>query len=147
LVGTVSGTVYYSDTNLPARAAQVSIDSYSTDAAGRQVHFAAESRTDLDGRFAIANVPEGNFILRAAAFSAPLEEMKYKPDPNVYVPPGMRLTMIPAQAAGAFAEIPLILASDVSDVSITVADPPGNQEGTAFEPVGSGSPPDTRTPQ
>jgi hypothetical protein len=71
----------------------------------------------------------------------------YKRDPNVYVPPGMPLTMIPAQAAGAFAEIPLIVAGDASDVSITVPDPPGNQEGTVSESPGSGSPPDSGTPQ
>ncbi len=63
LTGTVAGSVYCSDTNLPARRARVSLELESTDASGQEGWNGRNNFTDLDGRFAVANVPEGRYIV------------------------------------------------------------------------------------
>jgi hypothetical protein len=55
--GSVTGTVYCSDTNLPARLAEVVLVPASGDAGTRLT-----AATDLEGRFAIAKVPEGRYF-------------------------------------------------------------------------------------
>ena len=61
--GTVNGRVYCADTNLPARLAQVSLDAYSTDTSGHVLHTGKVAITDLDGRFSIAGVSEGTYVI------------------------------------------------------------------------------------
>jgi hypothetical protein len=55
--GSVSGTVYCSDTNLPARLAEVVLVPASAESASRLT-----AATDLEGRFSISKVPEGKYF-------------------------------------------------------------------------------------
>ena len=57
--GTVSGTVYCADTNQPARLAHISLVPASKDATGRRYR----GETDLEGRFIVANLPEGKYYI------------------------------------------------------------------------------------
>jgi hypothetical protein len=59
--GMLTGTVYCADTNLPARRAQIYLLQYS------QTSFSQSGRlpTDLDGRFAMKAVPEGDYYVVA----------------------------------------------------------------------------------
>ena len=59
--GSLSGTVYCADTNGPARLAQVNLVQYSE--TSYESHMFA--RTDLDGRFALKSLPEGDYYLAA----------------------------------------------------------------------------------
>jgi hypothetical protein len=59
--GSISGTVYCADTNAPARLAQVFLVRYS------DKNFSSQnaSPTDLDGRFAAKQLPEGDYYIIA----------------------------------------------------------------------------------
>src|ERR1700739_3055939 len=61
-MGFVTGTVYYADTNLPARVAQVSLDPWPSKDSGSR-HSGAF--TDLDGRFRSQGVPTGQYVVSA----------------------------------------------------------------------------------
>jgi hypothetical protein len=60
--GTVTGTVYCSDTNAPARLAQVSLIPVSG-SPDPSMSWQTTVETDLDGRFAIGRVPEGTYYV------------------------------------------------------------------------------------
>ena len=70
-----------------------------------------------DGNFELNYVPEGTYILRAAASSLPEfpEEHQCPPD----CPPLLRPVF------GPFAEVPLVVAGEVSNLIVTVPPPPG----------------------
>ena len=59
--GTVHGTVYCADTNLPARHAQI----FLLQSAGENQAMPNVTATDLNGRFALKNVPEGRYYFAA----------------------------------------------------------------------------------
>jgi hypothetical protein len=59
--GSVTGTVYCSDTNLPARLAEVVL----VPAAGESANAKLTAATDLEGRFSIGRVPEGRYFVVA----------------------------------------------------------------------------------
>ncbi len=59
--GSVTGTVYCSDTNLPARLAEVLL----VPASGESADAKLTAATDLEGRFSIAKVPEGRYFVVA----------------------------------------------------------------------------------
>jgi hypothetical protein len=59
--GSVTGTVYCSDTNLPARLAEVVL----VPASGESADAKLTAATDLEGRFSIAKVPEGRYFVVA----------------------------------------------------------------------------------
>ena len=61
LRGSVSGTVYCTDTNLPARLAHISLVPISKDGGGRSYR----GDSDLEGRFSIGNLPEGKYYIAA----------------------------------------------------------------------------------
>ena len=61
-MGFVTGTVYYADTNLPARVAQVNLDPWPSKDSGSR-HSGAF--TDLDGRFRSPGVPPGQYVVSA----------------------------------------------------------------------------------
>ncbi len=65
----------------------------------------------LDGQIELDYVPEGSFILRAAASALTLETARGKSEGG--------------QMMGAFAEIPVLVTGNVSDLTITVPEPPG----------------------
>src|ERR1019366_10829682 len=56
--GTVTGTVYCADANLPARVAQVSVIPIAGGSSGD----GRPASTDLEGRFTISRVPEGKYF-------------------------------------------------------------------------------------
>lgn len=62
-MGTVSGTVYCTDTNLPARAAEVELDPWPSASVDRATGTARAGFTDLDGRFTVNNVPAGEYAI------------------------------------------------------------------------------------
>src|ERR1700733_8006461 len=59
--GSISGTVYCADTNAPARLAQIFLVQYS------DKNFSSQNAipTDLDGRFAAKQIPEGDYYVIA----------------------------------------------------------------------------------
>jgi hypothetical protein len=59
--GSVTGTVYCSDTNLPARLAEVVLVPASGGSADQRL----TGTTDLEGRFSIGKVPEGRYFVVA----------------------------------------------------------------------------------
>jgi len=59
--GSLSGTVYCADTNEPARLAQVHLFRISDKEFGSQ----SQGQTDLDGRFALSHVDEGDYYVVA----------------------------------------------------------------------------------
>jgi hypothetical protein len=59
--GSVTGTVYCSDTNLPARLAEVVL----VPASGGPADAKLTAATDLEGRFSIGGVPEGRYFVVA----------------------------------------------------------------------------------
>ena len=59
--GSVTGTVYCSDTNLPARLAEVVL----IPASGESAEARLTAATDLEGRFSIGKVPEGRYFVVA----------------------------------------------------------------------------------
>jgi hypothetical protein len=59
--GSVTGTVYCSDTNLPARLAEVVL----VPASGESADAKLTAATDLEGRFSIGRVPEGRYFVVA----------------------------------------------------------------------------------
>jgi hypothetical protein len=65
----------------------------------------------LDGQIELDYVPEGSFILRAAASGLTLETARGKGEGE--------------QMIGAFAEVPVLVTGNVSDLTITVPEPPG----------------------
>jgi hypothetical protein len=69
----VTGTVYCSDTNLPARLAQVVL----VPASGGSANSKLGAVTDMEGRFAIGKVPEGKYFAVAnyAGYLNPLENV------------------------------------------------------------------------
>ncbi len=62
-VGTVSGTVYCTDTNLPARVAEVELDPWPSESADYGEGAVRAGITDLDGRFTVNNVPAGEYAI------------------------------------------------------------------------------------
>src|SRR5580698_7084631 len=62
-VGTVSGTVYCTDTNLPARKAQVEVDPWPSASSDHPEGTVRSGFTDLDGRFSLNNVPAGEYAI------------------------------------------------------------------------------------
>lgn len=62
-VGFVTGTVYYADTNLPARNASVTLDPWPTKGSGSQ--HSGWATTDLEGRFRSRGVPPGEYVVSA----------------------------------------------------------------------------------
>jgi hypothetical protein len=59
--GSVTGTAYCSDTNLPARLAEVIL----VPASGESADAKLTAASDLEGRFSIAKVPEGRYFVVA----------------------------------------------------------------------------------
>lgn len=59
--GTISGTVYCGDTNLPARLAQIIVEPASKGTARHSYR----GESDLEGRFTIPRVPEGKYYVGA----------------------------------------------------------------------------------
>jgi hypothetical protein len=59
--GSITGTVYCADTNAPARLAQIFLVQYSD----KNFWSQSAGRTDLDGRFAAKQVPEGDYYVIA----------------------------------------------------------------------------------
>jgi hypothetical protein len=70
--GIVTGVVYCADTNQPARMAHVSLVPFSGDPTQGKM-----ADTDLEGRFSIPRVPEGNYFVSAnlAGYRNPLAAM------------------------------------------------------------------------
>jgi len=62
-LGTVSGTVYCTDTNLPARVAEVLLDPWPSESADHRERTVRAGFTDLDGRFSLNNVPAGEYAI------------------------------------------------------------------------------------
>ncbi len=62
-VGTVSGTVYCTDTNLPARVAEVDLDPWPSESADHGAGTVRAGITDLDDRFTVNNVPAGEYAI------------------------------------------------------------------------------------
>lgn len=60
--GTVTGTIYCTDTNAPARLAEVTLVPADGDPS-HSLPFQMTVQTDLDGRFAIGRVPEGKYYV------------------------------------------------------------------------------------
>ena len=61
--GSVAGTVYCADTNLPARLATVFLDAYKQDEADNALSGTVQATTDLDGRFIFPHVAEGAYFI------------------------------------------------------------------------------------
>ena len=59
--GSLSGTVYCADTNLPARGAQILLVNTSDNSSG----FQSAGTSDLEGRFAIKSVRQGDYYVMA----------------------------------------------------------------------------------
>jgi hypothetical protein len=59
--GTLTGTVYCADTNLPARRAQIYVLQYSQSEFSQR----SEATTDLEGRFAVNAIREGDYYVVA----------------------------------------------------------------------------------
>lgn len=57
--GSLSGFVYCADTNLPARLAEVNLVYYSESSYDSRM----SAKTDLEGRFAVKQIPEGDYYL------------------------------------------------------------------------------------
>jgi hypothetical protein len=62
-VGAVSGTVYCTDTNLPARVAEVELAPWPSESADHSGGTVRAGFTDLDGRFSLNNVPAGEYAI------------------------------------------------------------------------------------
>jgi hypothetical protein len=100
------------------------------------------------GDFAIPYVPEGSFILRAAAISEPLPKLEMDAGGGTTIAAG-EWELIPSDTSNqeGVTEMPVLVTADLSGVTITVPDPPAKKPDTAPEPAPPGTPPTTDAPQ